>query len=162
ALPGHAHRAAAGVDHLGLLLGLHLSGGRRTADRPLTNDQDPAPGRPHPAPRLPGGGHMSTADLHLDTGAMALGALPDDESEAVQAHLETCESCTAELAGFRETVAMMGAVSAEAPAASLRGSSMPRIAVTPQLPPLVAPLAPAQQTPIPATVESEAPAQPKP
>ncbi len=82
---------------------------------------------------------MSTADLHLDTGAMALGALPDDESEAVQAHLQTCESCTAELAGFRETVAMLAAVSAEVPPTSLRRAVMARIAVTPQLPPLMVP-----------------------
>ena len=82
---------------------------------------------------------MSTADLHLDTGAMALGALPDDESEAVQAHLVTCESCSAELAGFRETVAMLAAVSAEVPPTSLRRAVMARIAVTPQLPPLMVP-----------------------
>jgi len=81
----------------------------------------------------------SPADFHLDTGAMALGALPDDELVQVQAHLESCESCTIELAGFRETVAMLGAVSAETPPASLRRSIMARIAVTPQLPPLVAP-----------------------
>lgn len=86
---------------------------------------------------------MST-DLHLDTGAMALGALPDDERAQVEAHLETCESCTSELAGFRETVAMLGAVSAEAPPASLRRSIMARISVTAQLPPLLP--APLQQT----------------
>ena len=68
---------------------------------------------------------------------MALGALPDDELAQVQEHLATCESCTAELNGFRETVAMLAAVSAETPPASLRRSIMSRIAVTPQLPPLV-------------------------
>ena len=83
----------------------------------------------------------SPADFHLDTGAMALGALPDEELAEVEAHLETCESCSSELAGFRETVAMLGAVSAETPPASLRASIMARIAVTPQLPPLVAPSA---------------------
>ncbi len=89
----------------------------------------------------------SQADFHLDTGAVALGALPDDELAQVQAHLETCESCTTELAGFRETVAMLGAVSAETPPASLRSSIMARIAVTPQLPPLVTP---AESSPSPA------------
>ena len=84
----------------------------------------------------------SQADFHLDMGAMALGALPDDELAQVQAHLETCESCTTELAGFRETVAMLGAVSAQTPPASLRRSIMARIAVTPQLPPLVTPAEP--------------------
>ena len=101
---------------------------------------------------------MSTADLHLDTGAMALGALPDDESEAVQAHLQTCESCTAELAGFRETVAMLAAVSAEVPPTSLRRAVMARIAVTPQLPPLAS--QPAQTAPAaPAEEPAEPPAE---
>jgi anti-sigma-K factor RskA len=89
----------------------------------------------------------SPADFHLDTGAMALGALPDDELAGVQEHLETCESCTAELIGFRETVAMLGAVSAETPPASLRRSIMARIAVTPQLPPLVTPAESAPSSP---------------
>lgn len=85
----------------------------------------------------------SPADFHLDTGAMALGALPDDERALVEEHLATCESCTDELAGFRETVAMLAAVSAQAPPASLRRTIMSRIAVTPQLPPLTAPPVPA-------------------
>ncbi len=93
----------------------------------------------------------SPADFHLDTGAMALGALPDDELAPVEAHLATCESCTAELTGFRETVAMLAAVSAETPPASLRRSIMTRIAVTPQLPPLL---------PSPVSKESAAPQPP--
>jgi anti-sigma-K factor RskA len=77
--------------------------------------------------------------MHLDTGAMALSALPDDERAEVEAHLATCDSCPAELAGFLETVALLGSVAAEAPPASLRRAVMARIAVTPQLPPLPAP-----------------------
>src|SRR6478609_2079972 len=75
---------------------------------------------------------MTSPDMHLDTGAMALGALPEDEAAAVEAHLATCDSCPAELAGFRETVALLGSVAAEAPPASLRRAIMARIAVTPQ------------------------------
>ena len=82
---------------------------------------------------------MSTADLHLDTGALALGALPDDEREQVAEHLATCESCTDELVGFLATVNMLGAAAAETPPDSLRRSVLAAIAVTPQLPPLVAP-----------------------
>lgn len=78
-------------------------------------------------------------DLHLDTGAMALGALPDDERAQVEEHLATCESCTDELAGFLATVDLLGAAAAETPPASLRRSVMAAIKVTPQLPPLVAP-----------------------
>src|SRR6478609_9694197 len=82
---------------------------------------------------------MTSPDMHLDTGAMALGALPEDEAAAVEAHLATCDSCPAELAGFRETVALLGSVAAEAPPASLRRAIMTRIAVTAQLPPLPQP-----------------------
>jgi len=102
----------------------------------------------------------SPADFHLDTGALALGALPDDELPQVLEHLETCDSCTLELAGFRETVAMLGAVSAETPPASLRRSIMAQIAVTPQLPPLL-PAPPPVESTAPQPVEStpdEAPA----
>lgn len=92
---------------------------------------------------------MST-DLHLDTAAMALGALPDDEHAQVEEHLATCESCTDELVGFQATVNMLGAAAAETPPASLRRSVMAAIKVTPQLPPLVAPVsvaAPAAESP---------------
>jgi anti-sigma factor RsiW len=81
---------------------------------------------------------VSAADLHLATGALALGALPDDERAEVEAHLATCESCTDELAGFLSTVNMLGAAAAETPPTSLRRSVLAAIAVTPQLPPLIA------------------------
>jgi anti-sigma-K factor RskA len=79
---------------------------------------------------------MTTPDMHLDTGALALGALPEDERAEVEAHLATCDSCPAELAGFLQTVALLGSVAAETPPASLRRAIMARVAVTPQLPPL--------------------------
>ena len=82
---------------------------------------------------------MSTADMHLDMGALALGALPDEEALEAEQHVATCDSCTAELAGFRETVVLLGSVAAEAPPASLRRSVMAAIRTTPQLPPLVVP-----------------------
>ena len=79
---------------------------------------------------------MTTPDMHLDTGALALGALPADERPAIEAHMDTCESCREELAGFRETVVRLAAVSAQAPPASLRRAVLAAIAVTPQLPPV--------------------------
>ncbi len=79
-----------------------------------------------------------SADLHLDTGVLAVGALPPEELPDVEAHLETCASCALELAGFLETVALLGGAAAETPPASLRRSVMQAIAVTPQLPPLPA------------------------
>ena len=80
-----------------------------------------------------------SADTHLNTGVMALNAMPDDEIDNELSHLESCESCAAELAGFRETAALLGSAAAETPPASLRRSVMAAIAITPQLPPLVWP-----------------------
>ena len=79
---------------------------------------------------------MTTPDAHLDTGALALSALPPDELAPAEQHVLTCESCRVELAGFRETVARLAAVAAESPPASLRRSVLAAVAVTPQLPPV--------------------------
>ncbi len=78
-----------------------------------------------------------TSDPHLNTGALALDAMPDDEASDATAHIEECESCAAELAGFLETAALLGSVAAEVPPASLRRAVMAGIAITPQLPPIV-------------------------
>ena len=74
--------------------------------------------------------------MHLDTGALALGALPADELRAIQEHIDDCDSCREELAGFRETVVRLASVAVEAPPASLRRSVLAAVAVTPQLPPV--------------------------
>lgn len=89
------------------------------------------PGRPD---RTGSGG----GDPHLDTGAMALHALPDDEAERFLNHLDGCPSCTLELAGFRETLALVGATDAQAPPARLRSAVLTAVRQVPQLPPLVA------------------------
>lgn len=82
---------------------------------------------------------MTTADPHLNTGSMALDALPQDEAAAFSVHLETCPTCSAELTSFLETAALLGSSVAQTPPASLRRTVMQAIAVTPQLPPLTAP-----------------------
>ncbi|GGM08871.1 anti-sigma factor [Nakamurella endophytica] len=74
-------------------------------------------------------------DPHLLTGAAALDALPDDESAELAAHLAECETCAAELAGFVETAALLGAVTADTPPARLRESVLAAARATPQLPP---------------------------
>lgn len=79
---------------------------------------------------------MTTADPHLNTGSMALDALPQDEAAAFSLHLETCPTCSAELTSFLETAAILGSSVAQTPPASLRRSVMQAISVTPQLPPL--------------------------
>ncbi len=80
-----------------------------------------------------------TSPLHLDTGAIALHAIPGDELAEARSHIDTCEACSAELVGFLETAALLGAAVAATPPASLRRSILERIAVTPQLPPLPGP-----------------------
>ena len=77
-----------------------------------------------------------TTDQHLNTGAMALGSLSDEEAASFVDHLETCDVCGPELASFRETAAILGSSVAQTPPASLRRSVMEAIARTPQLPPL--------------------------
>src|ERR1700712_2798020 len=81
-----------------------------------------------------------TTDQHLNTGAMALGALPEDEAASFVDHLETCEVCAAELDSFRETAAILGSSVAQTPPAGLRRSVMEAISRTPQLPPLTDPV----------------------
>lgn len=84
-----------------------------------------------------------TSPLHLDTGVLALGAMPTDEVAEARSHIDTCEACSSELVGFLETAAMLGSAVAQTPPPSLRRAIMDRIAVTPQLPPLTAPSRPA-------------------
>ncbi len=76
------------------------------------------------------------ADLHLNTGAMALHALPADEESEFLDHLDVCETCAPEVAGFAETLARLGVLTAEDPPATLRTKVMAAVAITPQLPPL--------------------------
>ena len=52
-------------------------------------------------------------DQSLLTAAAALHALDEQEAQALEAHVETCPMCTAELAGFRETAARLGAAVSE-------------------------------------------------
>jgi anti-sigma factor RsiW len=77
-----------------------------------------------------------TTDQHLNTGAMALGALPEDEAAEYSEHLQSCATCTAELTGFLETAAILGSSAAQTPPASLRGAVMEAVSRTAQLPPL--------------------------
>ena len=77
-----------------------------------------------------------TTDQHLNTGTMALGALPDDEAVDYADHLADCPSCAAELTSFLQTAAILGSSVAQTPPASLRRSVMAAVAETPQLPPL--------------------------
>jgi len=79
---------------------------------------------------------MTSPDLHLDTGAMALDALPDDERAAFIAHLDDCETCPPELAEFSETVARLAVLTAQPAPAGLKQRVFEAITTIPQLPPL--------------------------
>lgn len=61
---------------------------------------------------------MSSRVEHTDVGAYALGLLESDDRQAFEAHLATCESCTAELAelsGMAGVLTGMGPVEADEP-----------------------------------------------
>jgi hypothetical protein len=80
---------------------------------------------------------MMAHDPSLFAGGAALHALDESESTTFDEHLRGCATCQAELRGFTETAALLGAASAEPPPASMRAAVMAGIAVTRQLPPEV-------------------------
>lgn len=77
-----------------------------------------------------------TAPVHLDAAARALDALPPDEAGAFDAHLASCETCTAEYAEFLATAAVLAAATAKPPPDRLREKVLHAASITPQLPPL--------------------------
>jgi len=70
--------------------------------------------------------------IHMLTGAYALDALPDDEREAFEEHLEVCPDCAEEADELRATAAHLGGLLREQPSAGLRDAVMAQIADTPQ------------------------------
>lgn len=73
-----------------------------------------------------------TIDLHSFTAPYALDALEPLERARFEAHLETCEDCRAELAGFTATAGRLGESLQQAPPPMLRDRLMAEIADTPQ------------------------------
>ena len=62
-----------------------------------------------------------SSDMHSLAAIFALDALDDDaEREGFERHLSGCDSCLAEVRGFTETAALLGASEASAPPAGLR------------------------------------------
>ncbi|MET8997711.1 anti-sigma factor [Amycolatopsis sp. NPDC004169] len=91
---------------------------------------------------------MTTADAHLLAGAYALDALDDLERAAFTRHLGQCPSCAEEVAGFRETAALLGTAVAVGPDESFRRRVLAAVAQTRQLPPRVAePTSPVRRSP---------------
>lgn len=92
-----------------------------------------------------------SADVHTLAGGYALDALDANEVAAFEAHLRECAACAVEVAGLRETAAVLGfAVATPAPSA-MRARVMAQIARTPQLPPEISsePQLPAEVSPGP-------------
>jgi anti-sigma-K factor RskA len=75
-------------------------------------------------------------DIHHLSGAYTLDALDDDERAAFETHYPSCAVCAADVADFRDTLALMAAESATPPPDSLKSRVMAEIAETRQLSPL--------------------------
>jgi anti-sigma-K factor RskA len=68
--------------------------------------------------------HIRVEELEL----LALGALPEDEAAALQAHVSGCEECTAKLAQARGDAALLAfGVTQEAPAGTIKAELMARV-----------------------------------
>ena len=80
---------------------------------------------------------MNTADLHTLTGAYALHALTDRESEEFARHLADCPACAQEVRELRETAARLALAAAETPSAEFRARVLAALPEVRQLPPLV-------------------------
>jgi anti-sigma-K factor RskA len=73
---------------------------------------------------LSDGEHISVEELEL----YALGALPEGEAEALQAHVSGCGECTMKLAGARGNAAMLAfAAKQDKPAGTIKAELMARI-----------------------------------
>lgn len=76
-------------------------------------------------------------EVHTLAVPYALHALPDDEVEQFEVHLDHCESCEAEVNEVRAVAARLGAAEAQEPPAELRRRVLDEIATVRPLPPVV-------------------------
>jgi anti-sigma-K factor RskA len=75
---------------------------------------------------------VTVVDIHTLAGGYALDAVDDLERAAFSRHLRGCEACAIEVGELRETVARLGAASAEPPPPGLRSRVLDEIARTRQ------------------------------
>lgn len=85
-----------------------------------------------------------TTDLHALVAAYALDALDDDERHAFEAHLASCPTCPAELAGFTEVVGELADATSSPAPGDVRDRVLSRLGETEQVP---APPVPSPDTP---------------
>ena len=79
---------------------------------------------------------MTDHDLHTLTGAYAADALDADDRDVFERHLETCESCRAEVRELQATTARLAVGVSAAPPAALRDRVLAEVGRTRQLSPL--------------------------
>lgn len=89
---------------------------------------------------------MTAHEIHALSGAYAVDALDDVERARFEQHLAVCAECQAEVAGLRETSALLGASDPVAPPPALRDRLMAEIRTVRPLPPVVRPSAPVPTT----------------
>ncbi|MEU3725909.1 anti-sigma factor [Streptomyces sp. NPDC031705] len=82
------------------------------------------------------------SDAHTLAAAHALGALAPDEREAFARHMQECEACRQEAAGFEATAARLAAAASQTPPAALKPRVMAAVDGVRQLPPHVPAAAP--------------------
>lgn len=75
------------------------------------------------------------SEIHALSGAYAVDALDDVERVAFERHLAECAECRAEVAGFRETAALLATGVETAPPPALRGRVLSDVARVRPLPP---------------------------
>lgn len=80
---------------------------------------------------------QNDAELHLLTGAFAMGALSDQEHDTFVAHLPNCPQCRDEVAELVATTTLLGIAASAGPPAGFRDRVMAEVANTRQLPPVV-------------------------
>jgi anti-sigma-K factor RskA len=79
---------------------------------------------------------VNSDDLHHLAAAYALDGLDDDERQAFESHLATCDVCTADVAEFRHTLGRVADGERVTPPPALRDAVLAEVAVTRQESPL--------------------------
>lgn len=87
-----------------------------------------------------------TADVHTLAGAYAVHALPVEEQQFFERHLDVCEACNVEVDEFLATAAVLGGASAETAPPLMRQRTLSAVDVTRQAPPVSQAPAPARRS----------------
>lgn len=80
-------------------------------------------------------------ELHMLTGAYALGAVDDLEAARMREMLRTSPEASAEVRSFTETAALLGSAQAVEPPAAMRAAVLAAVRETRQVPPVTVPAA---------------------